>query len=143
MSLPCSTFSLMKGNSSSAGRTTDHLRLDDVACAVEQAGDDRPAVVPTSARAVTLGLVHELHVAPDVGFIRLGAPLHLHERTGVHRGADAMEHEPRAFLRDAERPRDLVGAEPFLQLAIIQTATSHLSRGSGESSKIVPTFTEN
>src|ERR1700716_3835340 len=32
---------------------------------------------------------------------------------------------------------------PFLQLAISQTAMSHLSRPIGESSKIVPTLTEN
>src|ERR1700688_5142825 len=32
---------------------------------------------------------------------------------------------------------------PFLQLAIIQTAVSHLSRPIGESSKMVPTLTEN
>src|SRR5438046_10159822 len=32
---------------------------------------------------------------------------------------------------------------PFLELAISQTAANHLSRPSGESSKIVPTLTEN
>ena len=32
---------------------------------------------------------------------------------------------------------------PFLQLVIIQIAVSHLSKPSGESSKIVPTLTEN
>ena len=32
---------------------------------------------------------------------------------------------------------------PFLQLTTIQRAGSHLSRPSGESSKIVPTLTEN
>ena len=32
---------------------------------------------------------------------------------------------------------------PFLQLAISQTAGSHLSRPSGESSKMVPTLSEN
>ena len=32
---------------------------------------------------------------------------------------------------------------PFLQLAISHRASSHLSRPSGESSKMVPTLTEN
>ena len=32
---------------------------------------------------------------------------------------------------------------PFLQLVIIQTVGNHLSKPSGESSKIVPVFSEN
>src|SRR5258708_28999426 len=43
-------------------------------------------------------------------------------------------------------PRSLATSHeliPFLQLAIIQVATIHLSRGIGESSKIVPTLIEN
>ena len=61
---------------------------------------------------------------------------------GCPRPALRAERGTRGLLGDAER----TGLEllmPFLQLATIHIAGSHLSRPMGESSKMVPTLTEN
>src|SRR6266566_201001 len=64
--------------------------------------------------AVALGPVHELGLAADEGFVRLDCAFHLRPGPGLHGEPNTMEHEPTGFLRDAERPRQLVGADTVL-----------------------------
>ena len=54
-----------------------------------------------------------------------------------------MQHEPCGLLSDAEGAGQFVAADAVLALAISHSASSHLSRPMGQSSKMVPTLTEN
>jgi len=65
------------------------------------------------------------------------------EASGIKRRADAMQHEPCGLLANADRSRETVRAIAFLEAVSNQTAGSHLSSPSGESSNILPTLTEN
>ena len=55
-----------------------------------------------------------------------------------------MEHKPRGLLGNVQYAGNTSQLEmPFLQLLMSHIAGSHLSKPSGESSKIVSTLTEN
>jgi hypothetical protein len=59
--------------------------------------------------------VHIPRLASDVGFVGFDGPFHLAAVvSGVEGHPQAGQHEPRGFLRDAERPRQFVGANPVL-----------------------------
>jgi hypothetical protein len=70
-------------------------------------------------------------------------PAHLHEGLGLYRKANAVHHEPRRLLGDAEAACDFAAADAILQLTSGHTAGSHFPNGIGESSNTVPTFSEN
>ena len=50
---------------------------------------------------------------------------------GLHGEPEAVKHEPRGLLSDAERAREFVAADAVLALASIHSAGSHLSRPIG------------
>ena len=52
-------------------------------------------------------------------------------------------HKPRGFLGYTKRAMHFQELTPFLQLTSIQSAGSHFYSEIGESSKIVPTLTQN
>jgi hypothetical protein len=102
---------------------------------------DRPPALPAAPavepiRRVILASANERLVRFDFAGER-------HERFRFHRQADAVEHEPRGFLRTPSARPSSCDDAPFLVLASSQKAGSHFVNGIGESSKIVPTRTEN
>ena len=54
-----------------------------------------------------------------------------------------MEHEPCGLLSHAKSAVQFIAVMPFLQFESSHMAGSHLSRPMGESSKMVPTLSEN
>src|SRR5437870_2930443 len=83
--------------------------------AVQQAHDrDLPLRSTALDDAPLLALVHETCGPADVGLIDFDFAADLAEGRGLHREPDAMEHEPRGFLSDPERPCDFVGADAVL-----------------------------
>ena len=91
--------------------------------------------------------VHVASFAADEGFIYFDCATvtaSLFEGTALHGKTDAMHHEPSGLLGDPKSAVDLVGADTVLcSETMSQTAGSHFSSGSGESSKMVPTLSEN
>ena len=62
----------------------------------------------------------------------------------LHGEPNPVQHEPRGLSGDVDGARrQLVAANPVLAVQTCQTASSQDFRGIGESSKIVPTLTEN
>lgn len=62
-------------------------------------------------------LVHVSGFAAYVGLVGLKLAAAFNERAGLHCETDAMQHEPCGFLRNADRPVDLVGANPILAVS--------------------------
>jgi hypothetical protein len=86
--------------------------------------------------------VHIARLVTDETLISLNSSGHLVDAASVLRIPDAVEHEPRGFLRHFQRAAYFVAHTPFLQFASIHIAQSHLSSPIAESSKIVPTLTK-
>jgi hypothetical protein len=86
-----------------------------VAVAFQQA-EDGDLAGPTRVRADAgaLARVHVASLATDVGLVNLNVAAELAEALGLHGEADAVEHEPRRLLSDAERAVDLVGGNAVL-----------------------------
>lgn len=57
-------------------------------------------------------LVHVGGLAPDIGFVRLNLAVHLVAALLLHPFSDAMQHEPRRILADANRAPEFVAADP-------------------------------
>lgn len=71
----------------------------------------------TSDAAATNVAVHVPRSAADEGFVHFNAlpvAADFQERTGLHRKANAVEHEPSRLLGDAKSPRHFVRANPVL-----------------------------
>ena len=75
-----------------------------------------------------------------VGFDRAG---HFVDAAGVHRVADAVKHEPCRGLSHFQITGNLVRANTVLAVGNEPHGTEPLIESHGESSKIVPTLTEN
>ena len=104
---------------------------------------DRARPARADAARACVG-VHVARLAADVGFVHFHVADSLPPVVVLHRQPNAVQHEPRGLLRDAKRPRQIsCELTPFFMLAIIHTAGSHLSRPSGESSKMVPVLSVN
>lgn len=103
-----------------------NVRLADVR---SDQGTNHPATLDhTEYRSLVAGTVHGdaaladffVHVAratADIGFVNFDfatGTAELYERIGLHGETDAMQHEPRGFLGDAERPVNFVGADAVL-----------------------------
>jgi hypothetical protein len=87
--------------------------------------------------------VHVLRLAADERFVHFDGTRQHVKRAGLQDVANPVEKKPCSPLRDAEgRPISWL-LTPFFASVMIHIATSHLSRPSGLSSKIVPTLTEN
>jgi hypothetical protein len=63
-------------------------------------------------QAVLPILVREPRLAPDKGLVYFNLAAEFGETASLHREPDTVEHEPSGLLSDAERPTDLVGADP-------------------------------
>ncbi len=82
---------------------------------LKQAHDDAFApATPANLAARLHVLVHVLGRPADERLVALNGPVQLLERAGLNGGADAMEHEPRGLLRDAEGAAKLVAADAVL-----------------------------
>jgi len=75
-----------------------------------------------------LVFVHVARLTADEGFINFDFARQLSEGACQHGVANPMQHEQADFWGDAQTTRDLVRETPFLSLAIIHMAHSHLSR---------------
>src|SRR2546430_6367653 len=94
----------------------DATRLP-VLAALQQPEDGSLVHAPGSANnRVALGPVHDLGLAADEGLIGLDRAFHLRPGPSPHREPDTVQHEPAGFLRDAKRPRQLVGADAVLAI---------------------------
>ena len=83
--------------------------------AFEKAEHNRLAQRPaTTDLSFPLVRVHEASLTTDEGFVRFNGPGHFVNRSGVHRVADSVEHEPCRRLRDAEISSDFVGTDSVL-----------------------------
>ncbi len=78
-------------------------------------------------------LVHEASRAPDEGFVYLDFAAYHSKRFILQGEPDAMQHEPCGLLSDAESAAHFIRANPILAVG----------EPMGESSKMVPTLTEN
>lgn len=100
-----------------------------------------------SSRANSLGflpaLVHEPRGSADVGFVGLNVVLQSVERLVLQGQPDAMIHEPCGLLGDMEIAANLVGTDTVLAVDHHPQSGEPFRERSGESSKVVPTFTEN
>jgi anthranilate phosphoribosyltransferase len=77
------------------------------------AGADLKGGGPAENAAAALALL-DGKPGPVRDIVCLNAAGHFLERAHLHGKPDAVKHEPRGFLRDAERPRHLVGADSVL-----------------------------
>lgn len=100
----------------SGTRTVGHDCGADAAASVQNPSDK--GLVNASGPvdlADSLRLVHVLGFPADKGLVNLDRAAHLLERSGLHRQADTVKHEPRGLLRDTQRAVKLVGADPVLR----------------------------
>ncbi len=68
--------------------------------------------------ALTLGDVHVAGFTADeslIGLNRTAVAAQLHHGAVLHSLANPMKHEPRGFLSDSQRPRNLAGANAVLR----------------------------
>ena len=70
-------------------------------------------------------------------------PVHLYDRARLQGFAETVKHEPCGPLSNTEVFRDLVGADAVLAINEQPERRKPLVSDSGESSKIVPSFTVN
>ncbi|MGH9139559.1 MAG: hypothetical protein ACRD2I_00300, partial [Vicinamibacterales bacterium] len=95
------------------------------------------------AETTALGRVPVASLAADERLIDFDVATELAGTGILHRQPDAVEHEPRGFLRTPSDRAISWLDTPFFMLAIIHTHGNHLSKPSGESSKTVPVLSEN
>ena len=88
--------------------------------------------------------VHVAGLAADESFVRFHFACELVSmRHASSASADAMIHKPSRLLSDADRTVNLVADYAVLAVHNHPHRHSHLSKPSGESSKIVPVFSVN
>jgi hypothetical protein len=78
-----------------------------------------------------------LRAPADEGFVRLNGAAHLLGRAGLHGEPDAVQHEPRGLLCDAERAGDLVAAHTVFAVGEHPQRAQPLVETDGLSSKVV------
>ena len=88
--------------------------------------------------------MHVAGLAADVGFVHFDVAAELAAVFSLHGEPETREHEPRGFLGDAERAGQFVAADAVLAVGEQpERRQPLLKRRSAESSKMVPTLSEN
>ena len=91
----------------------------------------------------TLPFVHILCLTADERLVHFHQPGERSNTQMLQDEPQSLQHEPCGLLGNAKIPVDLVAGYAILAVHEQPEVGSHLHRDSGESSKIVPTLTEN